>query len=138
MADVAQLAVSPEQRRSKLTPLMKAKTEAITGQKVNFCPYGCEDGDLDEHGYCRHLVGFTNDGKLFEPMYRTEGGRRVVRCEMQPKHPGDRGPDVEMVPVLKPVLKTDKLVQITVSYRVYRNVDAVAEESPENETKRKK
>lgn len=36
--------------------------------KENHCPFGCETEKLDEHGYCHHLVGFTNDKKVFEPV----------------------------------------------------------------------
>jgi hypothetical protein len=38
------------------------------GQKKNYCPYGCPTEDLDEYGYCVHLQGFTNDGKIVEPL----------------------------------------------------------------------
>lgn len=34
----------------------------------NHCPFGCMEGDLDSHGYCDHLIGFTNDGMTFEPL----------------------------------------------------------------------
>lgn len=31
------------------------------------CPFNCERCDIhQESGYCCHLVGFTNDGKIFE------------------------------------------------------------------------
>lgn len=38
------------------------------GQKENHCPFGCSLEELEENGYCRHLVGFTNDKKVFEPL----------------------------------------------------------------------
>ncbi len=44
----------------------------------NHCPYGCGQEDLDENGACRHLVGFTNDGKTFEPLIVGQRGLRVV------------------------------------------------------------
>lgn len=34
----------------------------------NHCPYGCGLDQLDDMGYCRHLAGFTNDRKTFEPV----------------------------------------------------------------------
>lgn len=34
----------------------------------NHCPFGCTEADLDSHGYCDHLIGFTNDGITFEPL----------------------------------------------------------------------
>lgn len=40
---------------------------------VNHCPFGCRDEDLDgSTGYCRHLVGFTNDGTTGELLQRIE------------------------------------------------------------------
>lgn len=69
------------------------------GEVVNHCPFGCQGvasedapGDLDERGYCRHLVGFTNDGKKYEPLVRNVGGQvdkcQVLggarRCQIQP------------------------------------------------------
>lgn len=45
----------------------------------NHCPFGCRDIDLDgDTGYCRHLVGFTNDGKIGELLQRVE---RVDRMQ---------------------------------------------------------
>lgn len=34
----------------------------------NHCPFGCPDENLDELGYCEHLVGFTSDGFVLEPI----------------------------------------------------------------------
>lgn len=111
MADPRILA--PQDRRQKLSPLMAAKAKNTTGEKLNFCPFGCEVEDLDDNGYCKHLVGFTEDGKAFEPMREdknkdgSQGRRKVFGAEK------------------KPVLKTDQLVQITTSYRVYRASEQV-------------
>lgn len=53
------------------------------------CPFECSGPYLDENGYCHHLLGFTNDGRMFEPLdpiltaegtptgrYRVLGGKR--------------------------------------------------------------
>lgn len=37
----------------------------------NLCPFGCADTQLNEHGYCHHLIGWTQDRKTYE--------RRAVR-----------------------------------------------------------
>jgi hypothetical protein len=73
------------------------------------CPFGCrmDDEGVDQNGYCRHLVGFTNDGKTMEPL---------VKHRFHQSHGAPQ-----------PVRKDDVLVRVTVSYRVYRNVDAVYE-----------
>ena len=63
--------------------------------------------DLDDNGYCRHLVGFTTDGKQMEPTSINSMGRQVTLGHTK-----------------MPVRKTDQLVPITVSSRVYRDVDA--------------
>lgn len=44
----------------------------------NHCPCGCDLDDLDEHGYCRHLIGFSNDRKTFERQIRNDRGLRQV------------------------------------------------------------
>lgn len=109
--------------------LLKAQSRAISG-KVNACPFGCSFQQLDDHGYCRHLVGFSNDKKTFEPMIRDpQTGRRVVRCRSKVAREisqwGDDGKPVMMDvphPVLDHVLPGDALVRISTSYRVYRDV----------------
>lgn len=103
-------AIGPQLRKDNLSELMIAKGKASQGEVVNFCPFGCETEDLDDNGYCRHLVGFSNDGKSFEAMVTDQKtGRRSVM--------GSR---------VAPVEKGDKLVRITVSSRVYRDVDEEA------------
>lgn len=99
--------VPVQARSANLSDLMLAKNRVTDGDKVNACPFGCQVPDLDENGYCRHLVGFA-DGDLtkFEPLRGpNEFGHRVVD-----------GSDPQ------PVLRSDRLVRITTSYRVYRDV----------------
>jgi hypothetical protein len=125
--------IGPQRRRDTRSDLMKAQSAALDGEKVNFCPFGCTSDELDEHGYCRHLIGFTNDKKNFEPMVRVKRGRRMVKVRkegtgeyVQDFEEDDEGyqhmvREEVMKPVLEPVLPADKLVQITISYRVYRD-----------------
>lgn len=97
--------VPVEARSANLSPLMLAQSRVIDGEKVNGCPFGCELHHLDDLGHCVHLVGYA-DGDLstFEPLLpKNEFGHRVVRGSTP-----------------QPVLRTDKLVRITTSYRVYR------------------
>lgn len=109
--------------------LLKAQSRAVRG-KVNACPFGCDFKDLDDHGYCRHLIGFSNDGKRFEPMIRDPGtGRRIVRCRQRPTDEVAEWDDEgvpRMMKVMEPMLdnvrKNDVLVRISISYRVYRDV----------------
>ena len=41
---------------------LKEEIRKNIGAVKNHCPYGCTADVLDEHGYCHHLVGFTNAG----------------------------------------------------------------------------
>lgn len=124
MATIDQIK-TPRMVDPALSPLMQAKGRCRTGEKANACPFGCPDQKLDENGYCKHLVGFTNStpaecslGKgLMEPMV-TVGGRKVVQVRRE-SVPGEDG-DEEGEPVLEKVLPADVLVRITVSSRVYR------------------
>ncbi len=53
-----------------------------TRGKVNLCPFECTEQDLDqERGYCKHLVGFTQKGKLLEPLEykKAYGQSKTVR-----------------------------------------------------------
>lgn len=52
---------------------MPTDTRAAIGTD-NHCPFGCEVSELDDHGYCDHLVGFTNDGKVIEKVFRDDKG----------------------------------------------------------------
>ncbi len=46
------------------------------------CPYGCGMEEADERGYCEHLLGFTNDRKVLEPLVPIT--RRAVDDNGQP------------------------------------------------------
>lgn len=124
--------------------LMKAKGLSQDPGKVAFCPFGCNGRQMDDNGYCRHLVGFTFDSPekakkglaTMEPMVRGYRGSRIVQVPMKVDPDAGGGVDFQgrslMVPDLPAVLKTDVLVQITTSYRVYRDVDAT--EKPKSKT----
>lgn len=120
--------------------LMKAKGRAKG--VVNVCPYGCDLVHLDEHGYCRHLVGFTTDRKSYEPLVREMRldpatgkqyftGRRVIRQVMKQvdevvDHDDETGKPIITkvgVPQRPAVLPGDRLIRVTISYRVYRDVN---------------
>jgi hypothetical protein len=124
-------------RIAPLSPLMQAKSRTDLAGTVNFCPFKCEDEDLDESGYCRHLVGFTNgqttkEGTaLFERMIIKRDRRQVmVRREKLalPPDPEDTDPLKNNwkwgKPILEEVLPTDILERVTTCSRVYRDVDA--------------
>jgi hypothetical protein len=96
----------PQQRRANLSELMAAQMRASKGEKVNFCMFGCDDSDLDDNGYCRHVVGFTKDGKVMEPVL------------------GSRP---------EPILPGDKLVRITTDSRVYREQPPLPDQLTEDD-----
>lgn len=75
----------------------------------NLCPFGCDHTELDEQGYCRHLVGWTDDGKQMEVRERLPSGI------------GER-----VLPSRQPVKKGDKIVPREMSSRVYRDDPAPA------------
>jgi hypothetical protein len=56
-----------EEKASRTDHLSTENAEKL-GQRVSYCPFGCNLEELDEYGYCPHLKGFTNDRKKFEPV----------------------------------------------------------------------
>lgn len=70
--------LSPGQRRSNHSPLLQRLMARQTGEIINECPFGCTDEELDERGFCGHLIGFYNGGKTFEPRVRLKDGRIIV------------------------------------------------------------
>lgn len=114
-------------KKSKLSRLLLAKAENTTGEVLNFCPFGCPDEALDDHGYCDHLVGFTNStlqeckagNGVMDPMVMNEAGRRVVQV------PSRRVGKKEIFQQTK-VLPTDVLELISISSRVYRPTEPKA------------
>lgn len=101
----------PQQRQARHSKLMRAKARANrNNQVVNACPFRCADHNLDQNGYCYHLVGFSADQKTMEPM-ELENGIRTVKGKKR-----------------QPLKKGDRLVKITTNYRVYRDVECSEEE----------
>lgn len=93
----------PQQRQANHSPLMRALTRKSQGEVANFCPFGCEDHELDENGWCGHLVGFYNGGNTYEPRIRRKADRRIIVSGK----------------ARLPMQKGFKLVRITTTARVY-------------------
>jgi hypothetical protein len=104
----------PQQRKANYSRLMEALGRASQGETINACPFGCEDNELDELGYCHHLVGFTKDGKYMEVLTKDSRGRPYVSGVHKAL-----------------VKKTDKLERVTTSFRVYRDMPKPKTDEPE-------
>ena len=96
-----------------------------SNQKIddrNHCPMGCEKWELDEHGYCAHLVGFTNRGKLMETIAYNDRGFIQVRHDLvAPVEKGDKLVNPEKVIHDQ---AGSHVMQEWVSARVYRKKTA--------------
>lgn len=108
-----------------LSPLVLAQRKSQRDGDVNVCPFGCQKDNLDEHGYCRHLIGFTNDTRHYEPVIMVRGKRKIFIPREKIGEAGfnEYGEAVEEQwgpPQLPKVQKDDVIVQITTSWRVYR------------------
>ena len=94
---------------------LKAKAH-VGGGVINTCPYGCADHELDDRGFCKHMVGHTHPcGEDERPTIfsllkhdRTLDG--TIKYDVLVNDGND----------LQKVLPTDHLVQISVSCLVYR------------------
>lgn len=98
----------PQQRQAKLSPLRKAQLKAHQGQIVNACPCGCADEDLDDLGYCEHLVGISVP---VPPNVKPTHMELVVADE--------KGRIRVLGSQTAPIPAKAKLVRITTSCRVY-------------------
>jgi hypothetical protein len=133
MAHPEEVSVEQRMKKEHLSPLMRAKAKAKDGAKVCACPFGCGVKESDDHGYCRHLVGFTKDQKFYEPIVRVRGGRRqtVVKMKADPNETiGEDGEPV-MVPDLPRCKPGDKFMLVTCDWRVYRDVDGMGKKLEE-------
>lgn len=90
---------------------------ARDGGVVNYCPFGCPDDELDEHGRCYHRVGVSPDGKFIEPEIRKPNGQTWVQVPRK-KVNGKMRPDLPRVDKRK-----HTLVRVTTSYIVYEDRD---------------
>ncbi len=104
--------VGPQMRKTNHSELMKALNLRSAGEVVNFCPYDCTDGQLDENGHCGHLIGFYNGGQTYEPRIRRKKGNR----------PHEDGRIIVDGSKRKKMEKGFKLVRITTTARVYSSV----------------
>jgi len=107
---------------------------ALSKTARNYCPLGCVAEELDEYGYCHHLVGFTADRKTLEPiapLYRTMNdgtpfntGFKTVTGS-QPCQEGDLFINPERPQVVHGITH---MAKAWVSDRVYRRRERPAEE----------
>ncbi len=111
-----------------MDPRLQAPLRQLTRTKaprvINKCPFGCQLPDLDEHGYCHHLVGFIDareDGRYT--------GKIMELRETIPEsivEPGENGwvpgGGVERTGVKAQHIneKVDHVVQIGYTARIYR------------------
>jgi hypothetical protein len=128
---------------------LKAERANILGEVSNHCPFGCDKGELDEYGYCQHLVGFTNDKKTMETLqlWKRQNQKTGEWAETGDKFVSGQRKHV------KPVLETDTIVNPTremidkgvktmvqawVSSRVYRKALPLASnDAPSPQVKEK-
>ena len=120
--------LSNEQPQDDLrSDYLKALAKTKGGHTLNVCKtdgFGCEDHELDQNGHCRHLIGATipGDDKHFEPV------KTRLPADGKPLPKGVVGFRYSDGSDVQDVLPGDKLVKISVSSRVYRNVDVAPAE----------
>lgn len=97
----------PQQRKARLSKLAASQKRARAyNQIVNVCPFGCADNNVDENGYCYHLVGTSDDKKTYEPMV-LDPVRNIRVTDRRRKKLKDG----------------DKLIRCSNNFRVYRDVE---------------
>lgn len=73
----------------KLDEKAAARREAL-GEVMNHCPFGCKSEQLDEFGYCDHLVGFVSPKLLHDGSFADLVGQ-TVECVEWLIHPHQQG-----------------------------------------------
>ena len=101
-------------KTANYSEFMRKKVELEPkGIRINRCPFGCTVDQLDDHGYCDHLVGFTHEALGAKP-----GGKMEVCL---PPDPGDRRARRRVCgDTIERIKAGDVLDRITNNYRVYR------------------
>jgi hypothetical protein len=99
---------------------LKEEVRKNIGAVKNHCPFGCPDSEMDEHGYCKHLVGFTNGSKVGDPLEVITVNPITEMCMVNGRHARKektyrgKGADRETFDVMpacrEVVQKGDKLV----------------------------
>ena len=85
----------------------------------NHCPFGCQPGHLSEHGYCCHLVGFTNKSKVMECVSYNERGFPCIGLSREIILKTDKLVNPERI-IKDELAPAGRLVPEWVSARVYR------------------
>jgi hypothetical protein len=97
--------------------LLAVDRPPLQDEVVNYCPFGCEKEDLDDHGYCEHLIGFKNGkSKKYEPIRNwkvkvKDGDATVeipmpsVQCGRKMTRMRDCPPESEDVKYINPIKK---------------------------------
>lgn len=114
--------------------------EQVKAPKDNHCPCGCLLVELDELGYCYHLIGFSNDGRVVEPLqsrlkwspvekdWVEDGAVMVNGRESEQIQEGDILVNPEFLQI-DPLNGTQHMAKKWVSFRVY-NPDGHEDRSP--------
>lgn len=120
-------------KKDNRTPLKKALDGTASGIGVNACPFGCGPANVDNFGWCDHLVGFCN-ASLDEPRTFLRDGEvkevpEGIKVEVFEKDRDELG-RLKVGPLREPLRKGDHLVRITHSARVYRRSGRNSETQP--------
>ena len=99
------------------SPLMIALSKASIGDPPNFCPYGCTPAELDENGYCDHLIGFTipGDEKQMEPRKVRPQFQNAWYVSGKAKQPVPVGSELRKITVSSRVYHRDGLSKVVVA-----------------------
>ncbi len=103
---------------AEYSPYMEAVYEAIQAAAPmrSFCPFGCDDDNVDEYGRCYHVIGYSPDGKHVEPLERSADGQLRVQVRKYAVKNGRRVAVLDKVSARRHVL-----VPITTSFIVYED-----------------
>jgi hypothetical protein len=103
----------------RVLELPRQTTEDPSAVKY-LCPFGCMEDRSDDNGYCRHLVGFTDDRKTVELRTRTISNRTGQMHEQTGILVRGASPGDKVVGTMPGRINKNRQHTPPTSFRVYR------------------
>ena len=122
---------------------LKEETRRNIGSVKNHCPFNCSAEKLDEHGYCEHLVGFTNEERVGAPVDQLTVAPQTGMAMVNGRHARKEmvkflGEEVPLPPPSKEIVLKDDVLVNPEEIQMVNGVRSVAKKWVSSRVYRKK